>query len=149
MDESYNLKIERKDEKFMGKINEKQKIFCYEYIKDLNATQAAMRAGYSSKYSGKIGHELLTKPHVKEFIEILKSESTESTNSEIENIISECKVIAFSSIDGEIIKTSDKLKSLEMLGKYLGLFSERSKEPMPDPIVQIFFEDKTGDKEFT
>ena len=130
----------------MRKITEKQKKFCYEYIKDYNGSQALIRAGYSENYKfGKI-NSMLRKPLVKELLESLKSKDTEAAKATIEDIISECKIIAFSTVDGEIIKTADKLKALEMLGKYLGLFSEHSREPIPAPIVQVFIEDKTGGK---
>lgn len=53
----------------MGKMTAKQKIFCDEYLIDLNATQAAIRAGYSEKTAAVIGAENLTKPNIKEYIE--------------------------------------------------------------------------------
>lgn len=50
-------------------LNEKQKRFCDEYLVDLNATQAAIRAGYSEKTARVIGQENLLKPAIKEYIE--------------------------------------------------------------------------------
>lgn len=47
----------------------KQQRFCDEYLIDLNATQAAIRAGYSKKTARQIGQENLTKPDIKEYIE--------------------------------------------------------------------------------
>ena len=47
----------------------KQQRFCDEYLIDLNATQAAIRAGYSKKTARVIGQENLTKPAIKEYIE--------------------------------------------------------------------------------
>lgn len=47
----------------------KQQRFCDEYLIDLNATQAAIRAGYSEKTARAIGNENLTKPDIKEYIE--------------------------------------------------------------------------------
>ena len=129
----------------MKEISERQKKFCYEYIKCNNGVHAASQAGYK-KTSRTQAYQLLKIPYVSEFLESLKSKDTESTKATIEDIISECKVIAFSTVDGGIIKTADKLKALEMLGKYLGLFSERSREPFPEPIVQVFFEDKSEGK---
>lgn len=46
----------------MSKLTDKQERFCQEYIKDLNATQAAIRAGYSEKTARQIGTENLAKP---------------------------------------------------------------------------------------
>lgn len=53
----------------MAKLTAKQKRFCDEYLIDLNATQAAIRAGYSEKTAKQIGNENLTKPDIKEYIE--------------------------------------------------------------------------------
>ena len=50
-------------------MTEKQKRFCDEYLTDLNATQAAIRAGYSKKTAYSIGEENLRKPELKEYIE--------------------------------------------------------------------------------
>jgi len=42
----------------------KQRLFVAEYLKDFNATQAAMRAGYSKKTAYSIGQENLKKPEI-------------------------------------------------------------------------------------
>ena len=47
----------------------KQQRFCDEYLIDMNATQAAVRAGYSQKTARVIGQENLTKPAIREYIE--------------------------------------------------------------------------------
>ena len=47
----------------------KQKRFCDEYLIDCNATQAAIRAGYSAKTAVDIGHENLNKPKLKKYID--------------------------------------------------------------------------------
>jgi len=52
-----------------AKMTAKQMRFCDEYLTDLNATQAAIRAGYSKKTARSIGQENLTKPDIKEYIE--------------------------------------------------------------------------------
>ena len=51
------------------KMTARQKLFCDEYLVDLNATQAAIRAGYSEKTARVIGQENLLKPAIKEYIE--------------------------------------------------------------------------------
>lgn len=53
----------------MARMTDKQQRFCDEYLIDLNATQAAVRAGYSEKTARVIGQENLTKPAIKEYIE--------------------------------------------------------------------------------
>ena len=52
----------------MAKMTAKQKRFCDEYLIDLNATQAAIRAGYSENTAKQIGQENLTKPDLQEYI---------------------------------------------------------------------------------
>lgn len=56
-------------EREVSLVTEKQKRFCDEYLTDLNATQAAVRAGYSKKTAYSIGEENLRKPEIKEYIE--------------------------------------------------------------------------------
>ena len=53
----------------VAKLTAKQRRFCDEYLIDLNATQAAIRAGYSEKTAKSIGQENLTKPDIKEYIQ--------------------------------------------------------------------------------
>lgn len=57
----------------------KQEIFVAEYLKDLNATQAAIRAGYSSKNADGIASQLMAKTQVKDAIEAAKSAREERT----------------------------------------------------------------------
>lgn len=62
----------------MAKMTAKQLRFCDEYLIDLNATQAAIRAGYSKKTARQIGQENLTKPDIQEYIEKRMSEKEEA-----------------------------------------------------------------------
>ena len=50
-------------------MTEKQKLFCEEYLISLNATQAAIKAGYSKKTAYSIGNENLKKPEIQEYIQ--------------------------------------------------------------------------------
>ncbi|MGJ0625299.1 terminase small subunit [Xenorhabdus bovienii] len=54
------------------KMTAKQKTFCREYLVDLNATQAAIRAGYSAKRASELGYQLMQKSHVVALIDELK-----------------------------------------------------------------------------
>jgi len=58
-------------------LTDKQEMFCREYLIDLNATQAAIRAGYSDNTARKIGSENLTKPDIAQRIIDLKSSRNE------------------------------------------------------------------------
>lgn len=62
----------------MAKMTPKQKLFCDEYLIDLNATQAAIRAGYSEKTARVIGQENLLKPAIKEYIDKRMAEKEEA-----------------------------------------------------------------------
>lgn len=53
------------------KLTDKQEMFCKEYLIDLNATQAAIRAGYSENSANEIGSENLSKPSIRERIHSL------------------------------------------------------------------------------
>jgi phage terminase small subunit len=57
----------------------KQEIFVLEYLKDLNATQAAIRAGYSAKTAEVIGYENLRKPQIAAAIDAAQKERAEET----------------------------------------------------------------------
>ena len=50
-------------------LTHKQQVFVNEYLRDFNATQAAIRTGYSQKSAGAIGNENLLKPEIKQAIE--------------------------------------------------------------------------------
>ena len=80
------------------KLTAKQEKFCTEYLIDLNATQAAVRAGYSEKTAAVIGAENLTKPNIKEFIQIKQKELQETTGITQKRVLDEYAKIAFSDI---------------------------------------------------
>lgn len=102
-------------------LNKRQNKFCLEYLKDLNATKAAERAGYSKKTAKQIGAENLTKLDIKKKIEQNIKKQEKESEVKIDEIIKGIKKIAFAGLE----KTSDKLKALEMLGKYLGMFKDK------------------------
>lgn len=80
------------------KMTEKQRIFCREYILDWNATQAAIRAGYSEKTANIIGHENLAKPNIKKYIEEIQDNLAEVAGISQLMVLNEHKKIALSSI---------------------------------------------------
>lgn len=89
------------------RVTEKQKRFCDEYLIDLNATQAAIRSGYSEKTAHSIGAENLTKPELQEYIqkrlnekegaliakqdEVLKMLTRVMRREELETVVVVCK----------------------------------------------------------
>ena len=66
------------------KLNAKQERFCQDYIIDLNATQAAIRAGYSENTAGQQGHDLLKHPEIQKEIDRLKLERSKATKIDAE-----------------------------------------------------------------
>ena len=99
----------------------KQEAFAIEYLKDKNATQAAIRAGYSKKTAASIAWELLEKPDVKEFIGQKQKEAVENAEITVDWIVQQYKDIA----SNIMAKDADKLHALDSLGKYLGIFTEK------------------------
>ena len=63
----------------MANLTPKQQRFVEEYLIDLNATQAAIRAGYSEKTAKSIGQENLTKPDIQKAIEEAQNKRQEQT----------------------------------------------------------------------
>lgn len=76
-------------------LNAKQRIFVSEYLKDKNATQAAIRAGYSKKTATKIGSENLLKPDIKAAIEKAIKKVTERAELKASDVLAEIRKLAF------------------------------------------------------
>jgi len=69
----------------------KQKLFVHEYLLDLNATQAAIRAGYSKKTAYSIGFENLKKPEIAEAIQRASTERVERTKIDADYVLLKAK----------------------------------------------------------
>lgn len=82
----------------MAKLTAKQRRFCDEYLIDLNATQAAIRAGYSPDTANVIGSENLAKPYIQQRIQKQMDERAARTNITQDKVIEELAKIAFSDI---------------------------------------------------
>lgn len=76
-------------------LTEKQRRFADEYLIDLNATQAAIRAGYSVQSAKEIASENLSKPNIREYIEQRLAEHSRRTGANQERIMRELARIAF------------------------------------------------------
>ncbi len=76
----------------------KQARFVEEYLLDLNATQAAVRAGYSPKTAKQQGQRLLTKVDVQAAVAEAQKARSERTNAEADEVVLELKRLAFSNI---------------------------------------------------
>lgn len=123
----------------MEKLTPKQQLFCDEYLIDLNATQAAIRAGYSENTAGAIGAENLQKPKIRSYID----ERMESKTADL--IASQDEVLAYLTgvlrgkekgtvlvgqgmgmqlVQKEPPTVSERTKAAELLGKRYRLFTD-------------------------
>lgn len=130
-------------------LNDKQKRFCDEYIIDLNATQAAQRAGYSKKTAYSIGCKLLMKDEIQAYIKERMDSKNASLiasqdevleyltsvlrgNSQAEVVVVE-NVGDFMSEARRLQKAPDekeRLRAAELLGKRYGLYTEKIEADM-------------------
>lgn len=150
----------------------KQKRFIEEYLIDFNATQSAIRAGYSVDTAKDIGCENLAKPNIKKAINKALAERSRRTGITQDRVIQELARIAFVNFNdivnenGEIksdasaddlacvesykvengdsingssskreVKLASKMKALELLGKHLGMFSDKFDVNMNLPVI--------------
>lgn len=102
-----------------NELNDKQKRFCEEYIKDFNGCQAYIRAGYSKNGARASANKLLTNTYILEYLDSLKKEVSIENSITVDFILKGVKSIA---LTGE--KENDQLKAYEMLGKYRKMFTD-------------------------
>ena len=136
------------------KLTAKQKRFCDEYLIDLNATQAAIRAGYSAKTAGVIATENLQKPNIKAYIEKRMADKEKTLIADQDEVLKYLTaVLRGESQSTEIIvegvgmgvsraKTvmkepseKDRLKAAELLGKRYSLFTDKVNVDGAIPVV--------------
>lgn len=108
-------------------MTDKQRFFVAEYLKDFNATQAAIRAGYSEKSARNRAYELLVNKDIKaaitEYVENLLSAEASGLKK---RILGELSSIAFDPLPDDSSRSErDRLKALELLGKYMSLFTDK------------------------
>ena len=110
-------------------LNPKQKRFCEEYILDLNATQAYIRAGYSKNGSAVSASKLLTNTNICEYITLLQVETQERTKVTLDEVVARINNIG---INGE---ENNKLKANDMLMKHLGGYTADKTDTVQEAIV--------------
>jgi len=94
----------------MAKLTPKQQRFVEEYLIDLNATQAAIRAGYSKKTARVIAAENLSKPNIQEAIQQAMKERSERTAVTQDQIVQQLAKIAFHDIRDVVTWEGNKIR---------------------------------------
>lgn len=148
----------------MAKMTAKQQRFCDEYLIDLNATQAAIRAGYSKKTAGVTAAENLRKPIISEYIEKRMAEKEAALIASQDEVLqyltsvlrgqSKSEIVVVEG-EGDGISTArtmekapdekEKLKAAELLGKRYGLYTEKIEQEIDAEIkVTIDYGDESN-----
>ena len=107
----------------MAKLTPKQQRFVDEYLIDLNATQAAIRAGYSEKTAYSIGDENLKKPEIKKAIEQAQQERQKRTLVTQDDVIR--GLLTEAEWQGEGSSHSARVSAWAHLGKHLNMFTDK------------------------
>lgn len=89
----------------------KQKRFCEEYLVDLNATQAAIRAGYSPASAADVGGENLRKPDIRAHIDRAMAERSKRTGVNADRVVRELAKVAFVNASDVIAVADATLKA--------------------------------------
>lgn len=145
----------------MARLTDKQRRFVEEYLVDLNATQAAIRAGYSKRTAQEQSSRLLSNVMVQTAIQEAMAARSERTGITQDMVVQELAAVGFFKVtdhvqildgggvvftpteklteaqksalawikDGKFgldVGFQNKVKALELLGKHLGMFSERA-----------------------
>jgi phage terminase small subunit len=124
-------------------LTDKQEQFAQEYIIDLNATQAAIRAGYSEKTAGEQGSRLLKNVKVLTRIDELKQERAERNQLDQDWVLTRLRQISDRCVQAEpvlkwdyeermLVETGEYQfdsvganKATELIGKHLGMFKDK------------------------
>jgi len=127
----------------MAKLNAKQEMFCREYLIDLNATQAAIRAGYSERTAKSQGSRLLTNANVLARIKELKDKLADELELDVYWVLKRLKdisdrsmqmepVMQFDPALGEMVETGEfqfdsngANRATELIGKHIGMFDPK------------------------
>lgn len=136
------------------RLTRKQQLFCEEFIKDPNATQAAINAGYSKKTAFSIGCENLKKPYIKAYIEKRMEEKDKNLIADQNEILKYLTSVLRGETQSEIVVVEgegdgcstarrikkapdekERLKAAELLGKRYGLYTDKVDVEGQIPVV--------------
>ena len=134
-------------------MTDKQKLFADEYLIDLNATRA-YKAAYpkvkNDNTAAVSGSNLLRNTKVAEYIEERMADRAKRTEVTQDNVVKELETIGFAKtalVNEFEVKTNDKLKALELLGRHLGMFTDKS-EVKATVSIEDYLERLGGDYEY-
>lgn len=127
-----------------AKMTAKQKRFCDEYLIDLNATQAAIRAGYSENTARVIGAENLSKPALKSYIDQRMAEKESALIAKQDEVLKYLTSVMRGETQSEVVviegtgegcseartmqkapDEKERLRAAELLGKRYGAFTDK------------------------
>lgn len=128
-------------------ISKKHKRFCHEYIKDLNATQAALRTGYAKSGANVTAHHIMQRPEVKEYLKSIIAPIEEEMKATSERTLRELSRLAFHD-PGDYFKRDKKgnlvIKDIDELTK-----EQRAAIAEYDPVkktLKLYSKDPSLDK---
>ena len=110
------------------KLTPKQNKFCLELLKHFNASQAAIDAGYSKNTARQSGYQLLTNIYIQQKLAELTSKQAEKAEITVEWVIQELKQL-YTRCQSSLTSKgaiAGATKQLELLGKHIGMWIDRS-----------------------
>ena len=129
----------------MAKLTAKQQRFCDEYLIDLNATQAAIRAGYSEKRASEQAYQLLQKTTVQNHIAELQKEREKRTEITQDRVLHELALIAFAKAS-DYARVVEKDAMVEVDGNMVPVLDENGNQVKYRTVEPILTDDLTEDQ---
>ena len=128
-------------------MTDKQAQFVAEYLVDCNATQAAIRAGYSKKTAYSIGQRLMKSEEIQGAIQAGMTDRQERTTLTQDYVIANLKEIVKRCMSEEEFDARSAIRALELLGKHQGMFTDKLQVKQDTgPIVFKWTDDETTQK---
>lgn len=118
----------------------KQERFVDEFLVDLSATQAAIRAGYSRKTANRQGSRMLSNVDISEAIATARKKTPDKFEVTRDNVVRELVKIGFAEIPHPNVSVSDKRLALMDLAKVLDLLVDRKEISAPDAAAGGFLQ---------
>lgn len=129
----------------MAKLTAKQQRFCDEYLIDLNATQAAIRAGYSKKTANEQGARLLVNVSIQKKISELQKEREKRTEITQDSVLHELALIAFAKAS-DYAKVVEKDAMVEVEGNMIPVLDENDNPVKYRTVEPILTDELTEDQ---